>query len=86
MPSFAVFFSDEAAVGMTRVEASDAAAAEALVLEQHPGGRAHAVDGAPVSEENRVRMLGAWLREAKPFGKEGKDVLAALRRALTIDS
>jgi len=32
MPSFAVFFSDEAAVGMTRVEASDAAAAEALVL------------------------------------------------------
>lgn len=40
----------------------DAAAAEALVLEQHPGGRVHAVDGALVSEENRVRMLAAWLK------------------------
>lgn len=57
MPPFAVFFADEAAVGMTRVEAADAAAAEALVLGQHPGGRVHAVDCALVSEENRVRML-----------------------------
>ena len=63
MPSFAVFFADEAAVGITRVEAADAAAAEALVLEEHPGGKAHAVDGALVTEENRVRMLGAWLRQ-----------------------
>jgi len=63
MLSFAVFFADEATVGMTRVEASDAAAAEALVLEQHPGGRVHAVDGALVSEENRVRLLAAWMRE-----------------------
>jgi len=54
---------DEAAVGITRVEAADAAAAEALVLEDHPGGRVHAVDGALVTEENRVRMLGAWLRK-----------------------
>jgi len=37
MLSFAVFFADEAAVGITRVEAADAAAAEALVLDQHPG-------------------------------------------------
>lgn len=59
MLSFAVFFADEAAVGITRVEATDAAAAEALVLEDHPGGRVHAVDGALVTEENRVRMLGA---------------------------
>ena len=44
LPQFAVFFADEAAVGMTRVEASDAAAAEALVLAQHPGARVHAVD------------------------------------------
>ena len=49
MVSFAVFFADEAAVGITRVEALDAAAAEALVLDQHPGGRAHAVDGATVT-------------------------------------
>jgi len=65
MLSFAVFFADEAAVGMTRVEAADAAAAEALVLDQHPGGRVHAVDGALVSEENRVRLLAAWMREGR---------------------
>jgi len=29
---------------VTRVEAADAAAAEALVLDQHPGARVHAVD------------------------------------------
>jgi len=67
MPPFAVFFADEAAVGITRVEASDAAAAEAVVLEQHPGGPVHAVDGALVSEENRVRMLGACLRSSIPL-------------------
>jgi hypothetical protein len=38
-------------------------AAEALVLEQHPGGRVHAVDSSLVSEENRVRMLAAWVRQ-----------------------
>jgi hypothetical protein len=63
MLSFAVFFADKAAVGMSWVEAANAAAAEALVLEEHPSGRAHAVDGALVTEENRVRMLGAWLRQ-----------------------
>lgn len=60
---FAVFFADEAAVGITRVEAADVAGAEALVLEEHPGGRTHAVDGVLVTEENRVRMLGDWLRQ-----------------------
>ncbi len=59
MPRFALFFADEAAVGMRPVEAAGAAAAEALVLEPHPGGRLHAVDGALVSEENRFRMLAA---------------------------
>ena len=43
----------------TSINCKDAAAAKALVLEEHPGGRAHAVDGALVNEENRVRMLGA---------------------------
>ena len=62
MLPFAVFFADEAAVGVTRVEAADAAAAEAVVLEQHPGGRVYAVDGALVSEDNRVRLLAAWMR------------------------
>ncbi|MBM3350109.1 MAG: hypothetical protein FJY58_10520 [Betaproteobacteria bacterium] len=63
MPPFAVFFADEAAVGVTRVEAPDAATAEAMVMEDHPGARVHAVDGATVTEENRVRLLGAWLRQ-----------------------
>jgi len=57
MPKFAVMFRDDLAVGVARVEASDAAAAEALVVDQHPGGRVHAVDGALVSEENRLRLL-----------------------------
>jgi len=48
---------------VTRVEAPDAATAEAMVMEEHPGAKVHAVDGATVTEENRVRMLGAWLRE-----------------------
>ena len=63
MPPFAVFFADEAAVGVTRVDAPDAATAEAMVMEEHPGAKVHAVDGATVTEENRVRMLGAWLRQ-----------------------
>jgi len=58
-----VFFADEAAVGVTRVDAPDAATAEAMVMVDHPGARVHAVDGATVTEENRVRMLGAWLRQ-----------------------
>ena len=65
MPTFAVFFADESAVGITRVEAADAAAAEALVLEEHPGGRVNAVNGALVTEENRIRMLGALLEVIK---------------------
>jgi len=63
MPPFAVFFADEAAVGVTRVDAPDAATAETMVMEEHPGAKVHAVDGATVTEENRVRMLGAWLRK-----------------------
>jgi len=63
MPPFAVFFADEAAVGVTRVEAPDAAMAEAMVMEEHPGAKVYAVDVAAVTEENRVRMLGAWLRK-----------------------
>jgi len=63
MPPFAVFFADEAAVGVTRVDAPDAATAEAMVMEDHPSAKVHAVDGATVTEENRVRLLGAWLRQ-----------------------
>jgi len=61
MLSFAVFFADEAAACVTRVDAPDAATAEALVMEEHPGAKVHAVDGATVTEENRVRLLAAWL-------------------------
>jgi len=63
MPPFAVFFADEAAVGMTRVEAPDAVTAEAMVMEEHPGAKVHAIDGAAGTEENRVQMIGAWLRQ-----------------------
>ena len=60
--SFAVFFADEAAVGVTRVDAPDAATAEEMVMEEHPGAKVHAVDGATVTEENRVRLLAMWMR------------------------
>jgi hypothetical protein len=57
-----VFFIDPAAIGLQRVEAADAAAAEGMVLDQHPDAQVHAVDGALVTEENRHRMLAAWVR------------------------
>lgn len=57
MPPFAVFFADEAVVGITRVEASDAAAAEELVLDQHPGGRVHAVDGGAAFRTELLQEL-----------------------------
>jgi hypothetical protein len=62
MTQFAVFFIDPAAIGLQRVEASDAAAAEGMVLDQHPVAQVHAVDGVLVSEENLHRMLAAWVR------------------------
>jgi len=62
MPPFALFFADEAAVGVTRVDAPDAATAEAIVMEEHPCAQVHAVDGAAVTEENRVRLLATWMR------------------------
>jgi hypothetical protein len=61
MPKSAVFFADDAAVGVTRVEASDADAAEALVLRDHPDGTVKAVGDEQVNAENRHRMLGKWM-------------------------
>ena len=61
MPKFAVFFADDAAVGVTRVEASDAAAAEAQVLRDHPDGSVKAVGDEQVTAENRHRMLAKWM-------------------------
>ncbi len=61
MPKFAVFFADDAAVGVTRVEASDADAAEALVLHDHPDGSVKAVSSEMVTTENRHRMLSKWM-------------------------
>ena len=63
MASYAVFFMDLAAIGIQRVEAADAAAAEGMVLDQNPDAEVHAVDGALVTEENRHRMLAAWVRD-----------------------
>ena len=62
MTKFVVFFADDAAVGVTRVEAGDAAAPEALVLRDHPDGSVQAVGNEQVSAENRHRMLAAWVR------------------------
>jgi hypothetical protein len=62
---FAVFFIDPAAIGLQRVEAADAAAAEGMVLDHHPDAQVHAVDGALVTEENRHRMLAAWVRDPR---------------------
>jgi len=59
MPPFAVLFADEAAVGVPRVDAPDAETVEEMVLDEHAGTKVYAVDGDTVTEENRVRMLGA---------------------------
>jgi len=61
MPKFAVLFRDDLAVGVTRVEAASAAAAEALVLEQHEGGSVKAVGDEQVTIENRHRVLAKWV-------------------------
>ena len=65
MTSCAVYFMDAAAIGLQRLNAPDAAAAEAMVLDQHPDAHVHAVDGALVTEENRHRMLAAWVRDPR---------------------
>jgi hypothetical protein len=44
------------------VEASDADAAEALVLRDHPDGTVKAVGDEQVSAENRQRMLAKWMQ------------------------
>ncbi len=65
MTQFAVFFIDPAAIGLKRLDAPDAAAAEGMVLELHPDAQVHAVDGALVTEENPHRMLAAWVRDPR---------------------
>jgi len=62
MPKFAVMFQDDLAVGVTRVEAASAAAAEALVLEQHEGGSVKALSDEQVTIENRHRVLAKWVQ------------------------
>jgi len=55
-----------AAVGMTRVEAANAAAAEALVLDHHPDRRVHAVDSALVTWRTVFECFGrGYARLAK---------------------
>jgi len=62
MPKFAVMFRDDLAVGVTRVEAASAAAAEAMVLEQHEGGSVKALGDEQVTIENRHRVLAKWVQ------------------------
>ena len=61
MPKFAVLFRDELAVGVTRVEAATAQAAEAFVLQQHGGGSVKAVGDEQVTADNRHRVLAKWM-------------------------
>lgn len=56
---FAVLFADEAAVGMIRVMAADAGAAEAPLHVQHPGAKVHVVGPGLVSGVIRVSLLAA---------------------------
>jgi hypothetical protein len=60
----ALLLSDPAAIGLQRLDAPDAAAAEAMVLDQHPDAQVHAVDGALVTEENRhpmANLIESWV-------------------------
>ncbi len=65
MTSCAVFFMDPAAIGLQRLDAPDAAAAEGMVLDQHPDAQMHTLDGALVNEESRHRMLEAWIKDPR---------------------
>jgi len=67
MLPFAVFFADEAAVGVTRVDAPDAATAEPMVLDQHPGCRVHAVDGALVRGKTGYGCWRLGCGRGEPF-------------------
>jgi hypothetical protein len=72
-----VFFIDPAAIGLQRIDALDAAAAEAMVLNQHPDAQVHAVDGALVPERNSQQMVAAWLRRQVPDQMSyGRSVIA----------
>ena len=62
VPKFAVLFRDDLAVGVTRVEAASAEAAEALVLEQHAGGSVKALGDEQVTADNRHRVLAKWMQ------------------------
>ncbi len=57
-----MFFADDAAIVVPRVEASDADAAEALVLRDHPDGSFKAVVDDQVTDEERQRMLEKWMK------------------------
>jgi hypothetical protein len=62
----AVFSSDPAAICLQLLDAPDAAAAEAMLLSQHPDAQVHAVDGALVPERNSQQLVAAWLRRQVP--------------------
>jgi hypothetical protein len=62
MPLFAVFFRDPAAIGLQRVEAADEGAARSLVLDLHPAAEVGVVPGNEVTDDNRHRLLAAWVR------------------------
>ncbi len=64
VPQFLVFFTDEIAHGMQPVEAPDAAAAEAVILDLNPDARVGAVLDDGVDAAGRHRLLAEWIRGA----------------------
>jgi hypothetical protein len=63
MPSYLVFFTDEIAHGMQPVEASDAAAAEAMVRDLNPDARVGSVLDVGLNGAERHRLLAEWVQE-----------------------
>ncbi len=61
VPQFLVFFTDEIAHGMQPVEAPDAAAAEAVILDLNPDARVGAVLDDGFDADGRHRLLTAWI-------------------------
>ena len=61
MPKFAVFFSDGAGFGIEMVQALDAAHAQGFTGAQHPTCRLSAVPAELLDDQDRRKLLAAWL-------------------------
>ena len=62
VPQFAEFFSDVAGFGIEMVQALGAAHALDIARAQHPTGRLSAVPAELLDDQDRHKLLAAWLR------------------------